>query len=246
MTTDQTDAMDSRMELMCSFAGHLAHDLNNLLTPILAYGEMLKECMKPDDPNYICAREIAEAGERCLEFSRTLQVIGSARAGGHVVGAESLVSGGIASVTLPDDRKVTIVKEYQEEGGGPDLAIKVDLEQFGMLVAELVRNAVDAMPGGGDVTVGLATAEVLEGVPAAPSGGWVVLVVQDKGEGMTQDIMARMYEPFFTTRSGEGRKGLGLTLVYGIARRAGAVIRCQSEKGAGATFRVYFPRPTGK
>jgi signal transduction histidine kinase len=124
------------------------------------------------------------------------------------------------------------------------LLVKTDMEQFLYLVTELLTNAATAMPQGGTVTVAVDAREAGYAEGEAPNG-WVCLLVRDEGAGISPEVQARMYEPYFSTQGQERDKGLGLTLVYGIVRRAGGLIRCTSAPGEGATFEVLFPRRTG-
>jgi len=71
--------------------------------------------------------------------------------------------------------------------------------------------------------------------------GWVALSFRDEGAGMSPEVVAKIYEPYFSTHGQERDKGLGLTLVYGIVRRSGGYIECETSPGAGATFRVFLP-----
>ena len=96
------------MDVICRFAGHLAHEMNNLLTPIIACGQMLKDGLPRDDPQYFCAEQVFEAGERCLEFSRKLQIIGSRRSNSQPVELASLVYEIAKSVSLPVDKGIRL------------------------------------------------------------------------------------------------------------------------------------------
>ncbi|HMP00440.1 MAG TPA: ATP-binding protein [Kiritimatiellia bacterium] len=235
------EASEIGMDAICRFSGHLAHDINNLLTPIIACGQMLRDGIKKDDPLFFCADQVAEAGERFLALSRKLQVIGSRRSSGHVLAIASLIPEGVKSAALPTGTPITVAEPYLDR---PDVVggqVKLDMEQFIFLTGELVRNAADAMPQGGVITVDVAVVGDVPDAPFASPAGWVVLSVADQGTGMTPDVMARIYEPYFSTHGQERDKGLGLTLVYGIVRRAGGFIRCESQPGQGAVFRVYFP-----
>ncbi len=231
------------MDVICRFSGHLAHELNNLLTPIIACGQMLRDGIQKSDPMYFCADQVAEAGDRCLALSRKLQIIGSRRAVGHVMDMTSLVHEGLKLVKFPSDRQIRIVEVPVEAEIADQLNIKVDMEQFMYLVGELVANASAAMPQGGTISVSV-TNRAPGVIPpsSAPEPGWVCLGVRDEGSGMTPDVMAHMYEPYYSTVGKDKDKGLGLTLVYGIVRRSGGAIECDSAPGAGTEFRLFFPR----
>jgi len=243
MAVEKTaDGSELGMDVVCRFAGHLAHELNNLLTPIIACGQMLRDGIDKNDPLYFCAEQVADAGDRCLEFSRKLQIIGSKRSSGQVMECSSLLHEALRVVKLPAAPAIRIDQSGAAVGAA-GYYIKIDMEQFFFLVNELVSNAIAVMPQGGVIRVGLSANVPAEAdrLPPAPNG-WVELTFADEGAGMTPEVMARIYEPYFSTHGQEREKGLGLTLVYGIVRRAGGAIHCESAPGAGTIFRLYFPR----
>lgn len=237
------DNSEIGMEVICRFAGHLAHEINNLLTPITACSQMLVDGIKPDDPLYFCAEQVAKAGDRFLELSRKLQIIGSKRSAGQVVDLPSLVHEAIKTVTLPSDRKITIVNQTPALDGGSELQIKVDMDQLIFLVGEMINNAVSVMPQGGNIFLSI-SAQPDDGKhdEIRPENGWIRLTIKDEGTGMSEETQARMYEPYFSSFGKDRDKGLGLTLVYGIVRRSGGWIDCQSSPGSGTTFNMFFPR----
>ncbi len=244
MAADKSaDSSELNMDVVCRFSGHLAHELNNLLTPIIACGQMLRDGIHKNDPLYFCAEQVADAGDRCLALSRKLQIIGSRRASGHVMDLVSLVHEALKSVMLPTDRTIRIVETPVEASESDRLQVRVDMDQFIYLVQEMVANASVAMPQNGSITFSITVREPAEPSWAATSTtGWVCLVIRDEGTGMPPDVMARMFEPYFSTQSKDKDKGLGLTLVYGIVRRSGGYIECDSAPGTGAEFRLYFPQ----
>jgi len=139
-------------------------------------------------------------------------------------------------------------------GGGIDLqfelavglpAIQVDRGYVDQVLLNLVVNARDAMPAGGTLTIGTAVAVLDEAYsarhPGIRVGPYVELWVRDNGTGMSPEVMARVFEPLFTTKAAGRGTGLGLATVYGIATRAGGSVSVESEEGAGTVFRVYFP-----
>jgi two-component system cell cycle sensor histidine kinase/response regulator CckA len=123
--------------------------------------------------------------------------------------------------------------------------VRVDPGQMEQVIVNLVVNARDAMPNGGRLLIETATARVEDEQAASqlgiPPGRYVRLSVEDGGLGMTDEVLSRMYEPFFTTKPAGTGTGLGLSTVYGIVEQAGGAIVVRSAIGAGSRFDVYLP-----
>ena len=125
--------------------------------------------------------------------------------------------------------------------------MKADLNQFEQVIVNLVVNARDAMPDGGKIT--LRTRNVPRRRMRRPStrsrwspADYVLVEVQDTGHGIPADVRDKIFEPFFTTKEVGKGTGLGLSMVYGIVKQTGGYVFCDSEPGAGATFRILLPR----
>ncbi|MBI2384457.1 MAG: response regulator [Elusimicrobia bacterium] len=142
---------------------------------------------------------------------------------------------------IGEDIKLTIVP-------AGDLAhVRVDVDQIGQVILNLVVNARDAMPQGGTIVLDTANVELdetaLSAQPDVRPGRFVRLSVRDSGAGMDAGTLSRLFEPFFTTKS-KGT-GLGLATVYGIVKQSNGFIEVDSRPGAGAVFRVYLPAVEG-
>jgi two-component system NtrC family sensor kinase len=140
---------------------------------------------------------------------------------------------------------VTLVPPPEDE----NLLVPADDGQLTQVLANLVVNAIQATPAGGEVTI---AARVVDQAPppyvggAAPSGGaaWMAIEVRDTGSGMDEITRSRVFEPFYTTKEVGDGTGLGLSVSWGIVREHGGWIDIASAPGAGSTFTVYLPRGT--
>jgi PAS domain S-box-containing protein len=231
----------TKMDAIGRLAGGVAHDFNNQLTAILGYTELILRKTTPDDPLRKTAEEIRKAGERSaalthqlLAFSRR-QILEPAVLDLNVVIADMhlmlqrLIGEDIKLVTIPED----------------DLGqMKADLSQMEQIIMNLVVNAREAMPDGGQLTIETTNstldARYCEQHPGARPGQYVTLVISDTGVGMSEEVQSHLFEPFFTTK--DQGTGLGLATVYGIIKQHDGSIWCYSEEGKGTTFKVHLPR----
>ncbi|HYT90891.1 MAG TPA: response regulator [Gemmataceae bacterium] len=232
-----------KMEAVGRLAGGVAHDINNMMTIVMGYGETAVAQMKPDDPLRGMVEEMRRAGERSAAITRQLlafcrkQLLNPVvvNLGTVVAGAEKLLRRLIGE----DVQLVSVC--------APDVGcVKADPGQLEQILLNLAINARDAMPQGGKLSIEVRNADLEEACPpqSAPGqpGAYLLLAVSDTGCGMNEATRARAFEPFFTTKE-EGRgTGLGLATVYGIVKQSGGHIYVHSEPGRGTTFKIYLPR----
>ena len=240
-----------KMESLGQLTGGIAHDFNNLLQVISGHNEvMLAQLDRPEidlgrmrragDAVRAASERAAKLTHQLLAFSRKQRLEGRLLNLNGLVGSMSE----IAERTLGDD--VTLNTAF-----ATDLwTTRIDPTQAEVALLNVLINARDAMPGGGRVTV--ATGNLLvEGVDTAlvkpvPPGAYVVVSVTDTGTGMPPAILARVMEPFFTTKEEGKGTGLGLAMVYGFAKQSGGAVEIDSEVGHGTTVRMIFPASDGK
>mgnify|MGYP001324465685 CR=1 FL=1 len=231
-----------KMEAVGRLAGGIAHDFNNILTAILGYANLLGE----------------EAGgnPRLLE-----DVEGVKKA---VKRAEALTRQLLAfSRRQPMEPKVLRPREALDEmhrmlerllpanvhlalrSGDPLPCIRIDPIHLEQIILNLVVNARDALPEGGQVEVRLESRDLetprAGALERIPEGSYVALSVMDTGIGVPPEDFERIFEPFFTTKAKEGGTGLGLATVYGIVKQSNGFLDLESRIGAGTTFTLYFP-----
>ncbi|HEX5133674.1 MAG TPA: ATP-binding protein [Candidatus Krumholzibacteria bacterium] len=232
-----------KIETIGTLAGGIAHDFNNILSPILGYTDIAMDQLEEGHPAREDLRQVLNAAGRARELVQ--QILIFARGGDqqkrpvqmHLVVQEALK---LIRATLP----TTI--EISQRVVNRDDVVMADAGQMHQVIMNLCTNAAHAMrENGGVLRIELEQTRLhapgITGHPAFPAGNYVVLTVQDHGEGMRADVLARAFEPFFTTKpSGEGT-GLGLAVVHGIVHSHGGAIAVESRPAHGSTFRVFLP-----
>ncbi len=231
-----------KMEAIGQLAGGVAHDFNNLLTVINGFSELVLGRLAPDDPLRDPVEQIAKAGERAAQLTQQLLAFSRRQ---HLAPQEL------------DPREVVVdLEKMLRRLIGEDVAlaiavqpgsgrVRVDGGQLQQVILNLVVNARDAMPGGGQITIEVAEADLddhYSGQHPLQPGPYVMLAVSDTGCGMDAATQARIFEPFFTTKEPGKGTGLGLSTVYGIVKQSGGDVCVSSEPGKGTTFKVYLPR----
>ncbi len=230
-----------RLESIGTLAGGIAHDLNNVLAPILMSISLLKGGLT--DPGML---EVLDMMDTSARRGRSLvqQVLSFARGveGHHTTLEPAELVRELLRVLRDTFPKSIDVRLDAAEGLWP---ITGDATQIHQVLLNLCVNARDAMPTGGQLTITIENI-VLDETYAAMNldsipGAYVMLGVTDTGTGMRTDVRERIFEPFFTTKGvGEGT-GLGLSTTLGIVKSHGGFIHVYSEVGAGTTFKVYLP-----
>ena len=232
-----------KLEAIGSLAGGVAHDFNNILTAITSYSEMLLDALIPGDPARSDVQEIHQAARRAASLTRQLLAFSRHQVlQPRAMRLDETVRGmeGMLRRLIGEDIALRV------ESAETPLGVMADPGQVEQVVMNLVVNARDAMPHGGALTIGLRRAPVTEafararGVDVVP-GHYVVLTVQDTGEGMSAEVRERAFEPFFTTKPKGKGTGLGLATVYGIVRQSQGFLTLDSAEGRGTMFEVYLP-----
>lgn len=230
-----------RMESIGTLAGGIAHDLNNVLAPILLAIGLLK-AGEADEGRLTILSRIEGSAQRGADLIR--QVLSFARG---VEGKPATVNAALLAHDIERIVHDTFPKNIAFDlAASPDLwRIHADPTQLHQVLMNLCVNARDAMPKGGRLTLALANMTVDEGYaslhPEAKPGRYVVIKVEDNGMGMSRDIQDRIFEPFFTTKEIGKGTGLGLSTVLTIVRSQGGFITLYSDPGQGARFTVHLP-----
>ena len=232
-----------KMESIGRLAGGIAHDLNNLLTPIMGYSQLALASLPKEHPLYDDMDQIHQAGQRAQSLTRQLLAFGR----------KQLLE--VSVLNLSDEVRQfepilrRVIREDIEIGlhlAKPLGSVRADPGQVHQILMNLAINAQDAMPDGGLLTI--ETADVAFDEPHARThpdirpGSYVMLAVSDTGVGMDDRTQEKIFEPFYTTKPLGKGTGLGLATVYGIVLQHKGGIWVYSEPGRGATFKVYLPR----
>jgi len=232
-----------KMEVLGQLAGGVAHDFNNIIAVIMGYSDMITSNLGPDSPLRKYTEEIRHASERAAGLTRQLLVFSRKQTVQPVVLDLNDVVKDMDKMLrrlIGENIEMTIVPGKQIG------RVKVDSGYVGQVLMNLVVNARDAMPNGGQLTIATNNVTLDENYARTHTGAipsdYVMLSVSDTGIGMTEEVKARLFEPFFTTKPlGQGT-GLGLATCRTIAQQSGGHIGVYSEVGKGATLKIYFPR----
>ena len=242
--TDRKTAEDERLkshvlESIGILAGGIAHDFNNLLTAILGNITVAKISVPPGDRAF---GRLADAEQVCLIAGQLSQRLLTFASGGHPVRKIAKLSGLIEETahTLLDGTNISF--EFIWPDGLYPLAI--DEGQMQQVFSNLVTNARESMPNGGRLTVRGENLHIAaqDSIPLQ-EGYYVKISIQDTGVGIPEDNLARVFDPYFSTKDTFNQKGLGLGLAvcYSLIKRHDGLITIDSEVGKGTTFIIYLP-----
>ena len=233
-----------KMEAIGRLAGGIAHDLNNWLTVIIGYAEMMLE-----DPANATAREgleeILSASRAATGVTRNLLTFSRKQ----VVQLQVIDLNHVVSEFHQLVQRIIGENIQVEIAISPEpLTSKADPTQIQQVLMNLAVNARDAMPKGGRLSVRTGRVQLddamLPGAKAS-EGDYAVVTVADTGVGMSAEVRERLFEPFFTTKETGKGTGLGMAVVYGIVKQLGGYITVDSEPGHGTTFTMFFPASEG-
>lgn len=231
-----------KLEAAGQLAGGVAHDFNNLLTAILGYSDLLLDQIEPDHRWHSSLNQIKIAGDRASVLTKQLLAYSRKQIlqpkvidlGENIAGMETMLCSLIGEYIAMDVQR------------DPDLRkVKADPTQMDQVIMNLVVNARDAMPRGGNILLKIENIELdsqaANKIGNVSAGEYVRLSVSDTGAGMDAETLSHIFEPFFTSKDVSRGTGLGLSTVFGIISQSGGGIEVESVEGKGSIFRVYLP-----
>ncbi|MDB4592155.1 ATP-binding protein [Paracoccaceae bacterium] len=231
-----------KMQAIRQLAGGVAHDFNNLLTAITGHCDLLLLRHKKTDQDYDDLLQINQNANRAAAL--VSQLLAFSRK--QTLRPQNLeIRETLSDLTHLLDRLVGEKVQLRLEYDPVKRAVRADKRQLEHVVMNLVVNARDSMPEGGEILISTAGTEICEPMlrdrVAVPKGAYVSISIQDKGCGIASDKLQKIFEPFYTTkRTGEGT-GLGLSTVYGIVKQTGGYIFVDSSVGQGTIFTLLLP-----
>ncbi|MBA3522910.1 MAG: PAS domain-containing protein, partial [Gemmatimonadales bacterium] len=232
-----------RLQSVGTLAGGVAHEINNQMTAVLHFAGFVLEELGPEHPQATDIRVVLQAANRATRVSQQLLAFTRRQVFQPRELALHELAVGLAPVLrqlLGSDKTLEIVPTRST------WSVRADPNQMEQILINLVANARDATPTGHPVSIGVRDvthpgAAAAEHGYTIPPGDYVLLTVTDRGHGMDAATLARIFEPFYTTkRVGEGT-GLGLSMVYGIVKQHGGFIEADSTPGVGTVVRLYLP-----
>ena len=231
-----------KMAAVGTFAGGVAHNFNNLLTAISGYSELVLARLPDDSDLRADVQEIKLAAVRAAEVTHGLLAFSRREAGeSTTLDLNEIVSGMEALLEQLIGGNIDNVSVLM-----PGLApIEGDRSRIEQMIVNMALNARDAMPTGGKLVIETANLDLAEPLIASgislDAGRYVTLTICDTGSGMDGETLARVFEPFFSTKGPDRGTGLGLSSALGIAETAGGRISVSSRLGEGTTFTLYLP-----
>ena len=232
-----------KMEAIGNLTGGMAHDFNNLLMIVIGNLELLRDDIKDNPKIAVLAEAALQAGARGAELTRRLLAFARRQPlEPRVTDVNALVSGMTRLLQRMVEENIKIILVT-----GPGVwAVMIDPAQLESAITNLITNARDAMPAGGQITVETRNTHLDEDYaalnPEVVPGDFVLIEISDGGVGMSPETLVRAFEPFFTTKEPGSGTGLGLSMVFGFVKQSQGHIKIYSEESRGTTVRLYLPR----
>ncbi len=235
-----------RLEATALFAGQIAHDLNNLLVPLLIYPDIVKKSLDPEGQAYKDLETMQAMAQQIADINQDLMAVarrGKTKTEPVDVNAVIAELASFFQRTRPHERIHFVCEPYAETS-----CVLFDRPQLTRALQNLLQNALDAIGDHGVITLRTENVSVTGPIGAVPDpvpGQYVRVTVADTGCGIPESVRDRIFEPFFTTKDGQHKQrrgtGLGLSVVYGIVADHGGYLDFESAVGKGTSFYLYLP-----
>lgn len=231
-----------KLESIGTLAGGVAHDFNNILTVIMGLSQLLLNQTDQENPKYTKLNNIYDSSKRAAKLTKQLLLFSRKQdMQFEVVDINDIIF-----------RLNKMLKRLIGEDISMHLnfnnnlwSINADENQIEQVITNLVVNARDAMPEGGELTVStqniIIDKEKAQTIPDIKPGKYVQINVEDTGTGIAKSIQSQIFDPFFTTKGRAEGTGMGLSVVHGIVKKHGGIINVYSEPGEGTVFKIYLP-----
>lgn len=235
-----------KMEAIGMLAGRVAHDLNNVLSGIVSYPELLSLQLPSDSPHLKTVNAIKNSGEKAAAIVQDLLTL--ARRGitnTEIIDVNDVITQYLMS---PEYEKlmsfhsnIRIITNFEEHL----FNIKGSNVHLSKTIMNLVSNAAEAMPKGGDLVISTENRYIdkpVHGYDQVQEGDYIALIITDTGVGIPLEDKGKIFEPFFTNKQmGRSGTGLGMAVVWGMVKDHNGYIDLQTSEGVGTTFTLYFP-----
>ncbi len=231
-----------RMDAIGRLAGGVAHDFNNILTAINGYTQLVIETTPESDSRHADLVEIRKSAERAKALTNQLLAFGRRQVvTPRVLSVRESVDSALRMIVRIIGERISLRVDAGEEDG----RVLADPMQIDQILVNLVVNARDAMPDGGELAIRVEEERIGDDGDAraydAEPGSYVRVSVIDTGSGIEPDVLPHVFEPFFTTKEKGKGTGLGLPTVYGIVRQIGGFVTVESQPGKGSAFHIHLP-----
>lgn len=231
-----------KTEAVGRLASGIAHDFNNMLTPIMGFAELGMQDSKPDDPASVYFNEITTAAANARDLTRQLMSFTNKKG----LQTKNFNLNDLISQFMPIIESVVGETIKVSASLAPDAwPIKADPAEAQQILMNLIVNAQDAMPDGGSLPIRTLNHTIDAPVPGnlagLKPGRYLVLSITDTGSGMSDEALAHLFKPFFTTKKDRHGMTLSLATSYAIAKQYGGIIAAESKQGSGTTIKAFFP-----
>ena len=239
--TQQQLVHAQKSDAIATLVAGIAHEFNNLLTPIIGYTGLLEKCVDKETRGQDYINNIERAGKRAAGLVQQLMAYGKESPGVHeTVQLDQLVNEAVDFIKHTMPANITIIKRYE----GDDFETVLMPNEIHQVLLNLCVNAIHAMPEGGVLTIRIRNHvqdRFVNKDGRSIEGEFICLTVEDTGSGMSRATMDRVFDPFFTTKEVNQGTGLGLSVVQGIVEQHKGFVSATSEPGEGSEFSVYLP-----